>query len=47
MSSEPLTPATADPATLAASAASAAEKGLLTAVLLIVLLGVGAMLFMV
>ena len=43
MSSEPLaTTAAADPAT-----ASAAEKGLLIAVLLIVLLGVGGMLYMI
>jgi len=41
MSSEPLS-TTADPVT-----AEAAEKGLLIAVLLIVLLGVGGMLFMV
>jgi hypothetical protein len=43
MSSEPLsTTAAAEPVT-----AEAAEKGLLIAVLLIVLMGVGAMLFMI
>jgi hypothetical protein len=43
MSSEPLT---ATPADVSSSVASA-EKGLLIAVLLLVLLGVGGMLFMV
>jgi hypothetical protein len=42
MSTEPLTTTEIDPAATAA----AAEKGLLIAVLLIVLFGVGAMLFM-
>jgi len=41
MTSEPI------PETATAAVATAAEKGLLIAVLLIVLLGVGAMLFMV
>jgi hypothetical protein len=44
MSSEPLA---ASPTTTTAEVADSAEKGLLTAVLLLVLLGVGAMLYMV
>lgn len=47
MSSEPLTSVDSAADAVAATAATAAEKGLLIAVLLIVLFGVGGMMFMV
>jgi hypothetical protein len=46
MSSEPIAATAATPSTDVPAAAASAEKGLLIAVLLMVLLGVTAMLFM-